>query len=505
MSNITKTAEQKSIAAKWRDSMGRGGADCPTGFGKTYLTLEFIVKPMLEKRPFDVVIVVVHTTALKNQWIAKVPEHLPSEVRNQVRVVTVQDVVMKKLILTCNLLVLDEVDEYYADERKKVWDGTYVRFKWLFWLSATPKDRRQRDDKFLSLYPCIREISIEEAIEKEWISPFKEFNIGIDLTDEEKQEYEQVDALLSKEFPKFGFDLGLVHKCIQKETKDTNGKAWTNRQWAMSVSAKQGWLPDHDIWMSQGFPPHVSHESRETIKAIWNMWEPGKVIGYAKKILEYLHRRTMIIYNAKNKKQLTVEICKKFPNRKTIIFSQSTSFCDDVSTWLNQNHINCLVYHSNLESRPLRLNYHGEPDILGQGEYVKYKTGAKKGELKMFGEKVIRESILYNITEGHTNHLACGTALDKGLDIPDLELAIMTSMSRNSNQYTQRRGRITRVTEGGSLFMYIVCIYARGTKDEQYLKDAQAGSRYVYEIDEIDQICDNPVIVNKNTFSLDDL
>lgn len=500
----TKTARQKKQAELWKENKGLGGFKNPTAFGKTYMTLNFICKPMLEKNHLNYFIVVVHTKALKDQWQERIKRYLPEWV-DRFNVDTVQGIYTRKVKLECSCLIIDELDEFFGQERRKVWDEGYIQFKFLLWLSATPEDKLGRHKAFMEKYPLLDEVSVQEALLKGWIARYREFNLGVELTPEEKQAYDDVNILFLKNFAKFDNNFDMVNRCLHKTSPDKDGRIWTAYQWACAVAAKNGWRPEYSDHVKNGFPKMFSEREKDTIEDIVANWNPGTVIGYAKNVMQYVRERTMIIYNSKAKREAVLAICKKFPDRKTIMFSQSIAFAEEVARDLNNEGIRCLTYHSKIESRPLRKNAKGEPDLFGEGDYVRNKGGQKKGEPKIFSGKVIRDLVIEAVAEGRCKHLSSGSALDKGLDIEDIELGIVTSMTHNPNQYVQRRGRTTRVNPNGDpSFVYVVNIYALGTNELGFLKSAQKDTQYVFWITSVDQITDG-LVESSDTFSLDDL
>src|SRR5690606_23822931 len=85
--------------------------------------------------------------------------------------------------------------------------------------------------------------------------------------------------------------------------------------------------------------------------------------------------------------------------------------------------------------------------------------------------------------------ISTASALDKGLDVIDIRLAIVTSGTSNWTQHKQRGGRAKRVEEDENIIVLIINLFIKGTKDEDWLKDRQSKSNnVVYWVDSIDEI-----------------
>jgi len=86
-------------------------------------------------------------------------------------------------------------------------------------------------------------------------------------------------------------------------------------------------------------------------------------------------------------------------------------------------------------------------------------------------------------------------AIEEGLDVPDIEMAVIVSGNSTKRQYIQRMGRSLRVEPGKTAL--IINIYANGTKDENWLKNRQSShgdtAQWVTSITEICQGIDGRI------------
>jgi superfamily II DNA or RNA helicase len=156
--------------------------------------------------------IVVPGDALKKQWITELHQH---DIHN-VQVYTANYFTDNKFEMNSKLLIVDELHEFYSEERSKIIDGTYIKYKFNLFVTGTLEDPKNRHLKVLEYSPLIDYITEDEAIKNGWVSQYIEYNLGIELTEERRvkyQEYSDEIARLNAKFGKYGFEL--ASKCLQ--------------------------------------------------------------------------------------------------------------------------------------------------------------------------------------------------------------------------------------------------------------------------------------------------
>jgi|VirMetMinimDraft_7_1064189.scaffolds.fasta_scaffold02370_7 superfamily II DNA or RNA helicase len=483
----SKLFRQEETITKWIWHKGKGGIQCPTGFGKTFTALFVAARKMLLKKPNTRVIVVVPFDNLRTQWRNEIDKLIP-EFRGRIYVDTVQAFQAKGLQYSCDLLILDEVDEYFAAGRSNIWNGTWIKFNWLLWLSATPADKQKRDTEFVKLYPTVDVITTEEAIEKGWISNYEIYNLGVDLTEEEEQAYSHASDVIDKALSKFNNNFEFAARCLSGH-KDDKGNDHSAYECSIMWASHLGWRPDL-AQIADGTIP-ANKATQEYALKVLSQWTPNLVMGYAKELFRYIKIRNKILWQASNKINLFIDIAKAIPKARIIGFGQSTDFADNVTAKLNNEGIVSVAYHSNLESRPLRQDEAGSPTLFGSGPYITYttKSSQKYGEVKLFGTKVLKTLILKAVLTGVARVIMSASALDKGSNMPGLNLAIITSLTSNPSQFIQRLGRAIRINPlEENKKALIICMYVRNSKEERTLQNVQSSGETIYWINTVQEI-----------------
>lgn len=141
-----------------------------------------------------------------------------------------------------------------------------------------------------------------------------------------------------------------------------------------------------------------------------------------------MQKRKVILYDSKSKLQAAKKLIQQL-NKKIITFSASISSAE----WL-ENNCGGLAYHSKL-GKTERMN-----------RIQNFKNSCK---------------LLHSVT-----------ALDEGLDVPNIDIAINVSGNSTHRQITQRLGRSTRKSEDKPL-AYFINLYIKNTQDEKWTRKRQ--------------------------------
>ena len=486
---MNKSDRQQIGIDKWRNNKGIGGFQYPTGFGKMYVMIQ-IIKRMIEKIENTRVIIVVNSDALRDEWRQKIEYFIGA--RGIIMVETIHYFQIKRFEHNTDLLILDESSQYFSNDRRKVWNGEWVRFKFLSWLDATPNDKLKRDAEFFEKFPCVDKITKEEAEQNKWVTKSQVINYAIELTEEEMEAYKKAENMIDENFNKFNRNLDTVYKCLQGGDIEHEGSIFpvSAFKYCTYIAEQHGWCEEYQGYMRNGFPLSWDKDSVQFVQDICATWTPEKVMAYAKKVSSGIRHRLDIVYMAKNKIQATLRLLEYYKDKQTIIFGQRTDFCTLVTKAINSRFGDIAIeYHSNIESRALKIDVHGNPTLIGGNEFAVYATGKNKGSPKIFGATVLRRLAIETIRQNRARVLVTGSALDRGLDVPRIELGIVTGFTQNENQNKQRQGRISRIDiENENKEAIFVNLYVPNTKEHQFLLKQQRQSNEAIWINDLKQL-----------------
>lgn len=161
----------------------------------------------------------------------------------------------------------------------------------------------------------------------------------------------------------------------------------------------------------------------------------GARASMAKQWFAMVRKRKEVLSSTAQKLVRAVEIVKRHPNERVMIFSETIDSIQQLHGMLEAAGISARTIHN----------------------------GVKRQE---------REEILSSWGRDYFPLLSVHT-LEIGYDVPQVGIAIIIASTSNINQVAQRIGRVVRKAEGKEhAFVYIV--YVNGTKDDNMLKVVKA-------------------------------
>jgi superfamily II DNA or RNA helicase len=376
-----------------------------TGMGKTFAAF-LIINKMLARDKNRTTIVIVPTELLKGQWEFKAKK----EGIKNIKVYVINGITMNNIKLECSLLILDEAHGFASEVFSRIFE--LVDYEFLLMLTATIIRLDGKHDMLLEKAPIVDSIPLQEAKKNGWVSDYMEYNLGIDLIEEDRNEYDKINKEFHKYFSYFGHDFKLAMNCTgSKKTKHLAEKY-----------AKEN---DLDI---------------------------KKVIFNGIMFSRYMKFRKTFLYKAMAKHLIALDIIDNFPF-KTVTFSESTEFADRLTKAINDKHGEISVsYHSKVKT------------ILVDGK-KQGKTVRNREALKRFADNRYKVRIINT-----------AKALDEGFDVEDVVLALVTSSTSNPKQHIQRVGRAIRDfinKHGNRKIALIINVYIKKSQDEKWLKSRQ--------------------------------
>lgn len=180
----------------------------------------------------------------------------------------------------------------------------------------------------------------------------------------------------------------------------------------------------------------------------------SEVYYHALQFSKYLHLRKTFLNEAPAKIQAVKQI-RELLNRKMIVFCETTSFADQIVEALGSI---SFAYHNAISDKK-----------------------AMKQQLQDFKNGVGNHQVIVAVK-----------AIEEGLDVPDIEVAVIVSGNSTKRQYIQRMGRSLRIRPGKTAI--IINTYLHGTKDEYWLRrrqDENSGNvQWIESVAEINTIHD---------------
>ena len=157
-------------------------------------------------------------------------------------------------------------------------------------------------------------------------------------------------------------------------------------------------------------------------------------------------KRKKIIYNSEAKVEAVKHLCELYPERKIIIFSQTIDFADKVTEEIGEN---CVSFHSKIGKKARTANL---------------------------------DKLIDNRTK--VTRISTAKALNEGVNVPDISMAIIASGTSKVKDLIQRIGRAVRWEEGKQALIFH--LFIEGSQEEKWVASSQMG--YSVEVMRLEQI-----------------
>jgi superfamily II DNA or RNA helicase len=286
--NENKILRQKEIVNKWVSNNMLGTLIAVTGFGKTFTSI-LCIKKLLEINKNSKIIIVVPWIQLREQWILELKKF---NLEDNIEVLIINTAYKNNY--NCDLLIMDECHCYASDEFKKVFDS--IKYKYLLCLTATIERLDGKEYIILDKSPIIDEVKLEECLKNNWISKYIIYNLSLELTDEEKENYTKADKAFK-----------YAASRISNNSYDTFDLA--------------------NKYLKEG------NKEEKALGAIY---------------FNSMRKRKTICVEAENKIKETLNIIEKFKDRKIIIFSETIKFASKINKLIPKE---SSVFHSKMKEK----------------------------------------------------------------------------------------------------------------------------------------------------------
>lgn len=193
---MTRTERQIEVLKRWRLNNFSGIFQAATGFGKTYTAI-MAIKGMVPRVGMQSCLIVVPTIALKNQWEKELKDHKV----NFAEVLVINTAIKQNR--NYDMLVLDECHRYAAESFRNIFN--VINFKYILGLTATLEREDNLHEVILEYLQVIDKVTVDEALENNWISPYTVYNIAVPLSQQEQIDYNKSDNAFKHFAAKLGY------------------------------------------------------------------------------------------------------------------------------------------------------------------------------------------------------------------------------------------------------------------------------------------------------------
>jgi len=389
--NPEKDRLQKEHFKAWKNKNYKGTSIAATGLGKTRIGVMAVVDTL--KDISNTALVIVPTENLRdNEWINEFKKWGYESYLDRVEFQCIQSA-YKSIGGHWDIVVVDEVHTTLSIEYRKfyennTWDKIYC-------FTATLPETPEYQIYLENIAPIVKTTTLNQARSLGLVSPYVVYNLGVSFTPEEALEYNRID------------------KIFKDCTAELGGSFVAFKNAARLLKSNDT-------------------DKRKTAIIFHKM----------------MNLRKQMCYNAFNKLLVVKQLTEKFGDRKTLVFSESIEFAEQIKTVIGDTQ--CSIFHSKM-SKPVRkstLEDFGDPDGIRVLSSVK--------------------------------------ALNAGLNVPECSLGISCAGSSKALDNIQRTGRTLRKVEGKQAVY--VNLYVKGSQEVKWVRTRTKGDYSVKWVDSIGDI-----------------
>jgi len=428
MLDESKSLRQEQGISIWKTNQCNGTLNYIMRFGKTRI-IELVVKRTLDVNSSKKIILLVPTD-IAYQNVKYIVEGYKIECHT---INTMINLLKNKTDLSCYILIIDEIHKFTNDKTINFLKKIKSQFKLGLTGSTLTKDQK----KVLKQigFPVIDTIYEEEAIEKQWISDYEEYNVAVDISENDKIHYKLLSDAITNISDNFKGLYIKVNKLFMKHhfggDFDLIQSLYTGKK-ILDYNFKQvGYIKPDElrtiVCHMQGFRRDaiISNDYTERIQTFWN---PNNIEELAKSYIKCVGTRNAYLKHNVSKVNAVLEL-SQIIDKSTIIYNDSIDMIDQLYNTIKRPSVK---YHSAIE--PVVKYY-------DNGQPICYLSGERAGEVKMFGAATQKRDAIEAMISGEALYLITGRSLNESLNIPNVEFIICTSGDTNSSTYEQRTAR----------------------------------------------------------------
>lgn len=403
---MDRDKRQLMVVNNWIRNNCKGTACCATGFGKTRVALLAMDK-VLKLNPNCVVVIVVPTKVLQDQWLRILEDR---NIKGNISVVISNTAIKKPFY--CNFLIIDEVHRINAITSRKVF--TLCSPSFILGLTATYERLDHKEKEVVDFYcPVCDTVTIEECLENNWLSEYKEYKVLLEV---DLSEYKEMNKLFMQTFAFFDYDFNLAMSLVTNYFKQA--------QFAKSRNV-----------------------TLQEVKA--NVYSFLKAVKY----------RKMFIANHPYKLEIAKKIIEARKDKKIITFNSSIKQCESYKMGY--------VVHSGNTKKKNRMTLE---------EFAKCDT-----------------AVIHSAAQ-----------LKEGLDVPGLQVAIVTGFNSSQIEKKQMNGRVIRYEPGKQAEIFTLVL--KGTVEEKWFQKSTEDMNYIeLNEEELMEVLENKPLLNKTSNKQDKL
>ena len=432
------------------------------------------------------------------------------------------------------LLIIDEIHEFLKfslTRNKYPIDIVLEKIKSTAVLGLSGTIYAEERELLTKYLPISFEVTERECIEKGWIAPSIIYNVGIELTEGQQEQYAFINSELEaySNFFRFPKDIEYVNQiqikslshygwsCVTGYSTSNDNKGYhieLDDQGNPSKKDHIGWTPEYYCWLvalAHGWRQEFANPKTDEEAFIYDTYYPvfrknGNSIQLAAtKFNELTEKRKQFLYELPQKNTICQAIVtdSEISGKPTLIFTKHRKDADELASFINEavsippvieyveytnknNKVDCIfevkyeyakAIHTDV-LQPVKLDQFGRAKCYSET----VKDPKQRGQPMHIGIDKVIQTYITGLENGKIK-IAVGTMiLTTGINIPKLEVVIFKNYDSSPIVNDQGSGRGKRTLHqnelekelgGKNKTAIIINLYAKDTQEIEWLKSKQ--------------------------------
>lgn len=470
---MTTNEVYESSINKWNKRGGQGTLSYDSTLD-LFEPIKIILNKYYAKNPNNKVIVVVANSSRIDEWATKLTKgfnYYDKLGSGLLQFLTIDSIIVNKRKDIVELAIFDQIDRFLESERLKVLKKYYIKFRYMLGVTnvAYPDG-----DKFglFEVCPVIDRVTKIDVVTHGIMDGIVEYNYPVEMNDNDKVYYGELNQFITDTIQLFG-DFDTVLRCYHGEVQAGISADY----YRTKLAEEKGWSKDIDT-------------SNEYWRNIDRYYNPNNIYERAKSFADVLRRRQQLLSDNPSKVDAIINVLKANPNKRVLIINKRSEFARQIANSINvaienphlvkdvvpgnlfkvaetlkgqgiMSDIVCVEYHPDVESQPLI-----DSDT---GDYVRVKSGASKGTVKMFGSTSLNKMAVERFKEGKHTVVSTISSIPKEASF-EMDFMIITSPECNTFSQLQYRASSLKFKDN----VKIINIFLKDTKEQYKLTEKQS-------------------------------
>lgn len=417
-----------NIAEAWRNNKCKGCCILLEPYNPAIL-IEYIIKRSIEKNPNIKIIILVKDFGVRCNIVNYLKENNISSdnytcltdryIRNNIR-------------YDYDLAFYVGLDDYLAANHIN------CRVKYGLFIITTDNLYSKARDEIYAHFPVLNQADYEAKKTARYSFPVEEVHVGVQFNNsKDKDKYDEYTDYITKTINIFGSFENINRARVGDKT--TGQSAEVVR---LSIAQYNGWNENLDTTIP----------FNKQIDALFN---PIALEEKCSTAYNIIRERNSLVNNNVDKIPILINLLNnELKDKKVVVVSKNGVLASAVYEALIENNITCGEYHNDIEGRAIYDN--------DSQDWIRYKTGVHKGEVKIFQSKAISSLSEQAFNENNIRVLSIKNHSSDALKIACNAIIFMSPNCFNIKEFLYRYNNITFIDNNIKVYK----LYMIGTNEE---------------------------------------